>query len=275
MTGRGSASRLFIHLGMLGAALAFASWWSSHTILDTARTRRITETVLESADLRNFVAGHIASATAPAVGVRASAAATHGVYANHLAAVLGRPAIQLKLEQFVVDAHERLLGQRTQPAVLDQATVRTLVAAAFPSVRGADLAKVHAVTFDVPQSQALFKGREALAHRFWLYFLGAIALLTVGLVTTDDRRAAVKLIGKWLVGITVAHLIVLWLVPVVIVPAVTTNPWAHLVAAVARAVGAGVVTSLVVLALVGIVFLFVDHFIPERATPAGNSVSTP
>ncbi len=90
-------------------------------------------------------------------------------------------------------------------------------------------------------------------------------LLTVGLVTTDDRHAAVRLIGKWLIGITVAHLIALWIIPVVILPAVTTNPWAHLVAAVAHAVGAGIITSLVVLALVGVVFLFVDHFIPAAA----------
>ncbi len=145
------------------------------------------------------------------------------------------------------------------------------MAAALPSITLADLANVQAVTFDVPQSQALFKSRQALAHRFWLYFLGAVALLTVGLVATDDRHAAVKLIGKWLLGITVAHLVVLWIVPVMILPAVTTNPWAHLIAAVADAVGAGIVTSLVVLALVGIVFLFVDHFIPERAAPADSA----
>ena len=226
-------SKLFVHLGMLCAALAFASWWTSHTILDTARTRRVTEAVLGNADLRHFVASHVASVTAPAVGVPAGAVTTSGAYTNHLDAVLGRRAIQVKLEQFVVDADERLLGERSQPAVLDQKTVRTLVVAAFPTVRGADLAKVHAVTFNVPQSQALFKGREAFAHRFWLYFSAAVALLTVGIVTTDDRRATVKLVGKWLIGITVAHLIVLWIVPVVLVPAVTTNPWAHLVAAVA------------------------------------------
>ncbi len=270
MPGRGSVSKLFIHFGMLGAALAFASWWTSHTILDTTRTRRITEAVLESADVRHFVASHVASVTAPAVGVTARAATTNGAYTNHLDTVLGRRNIQLRLEQFVVDAHERLLGERTQPALLDRATVRTLVAAAFPSVGAAELAKVHAVTFDVPQSQTLFKSRQALAHRFWLYFLGAVVLLTVGLVTTDDRRATVRLIGKWLIGITVAHLIVLWIVPVMILPAVTTNPWAHLVAAVAHAVSAGIVTSLVVLALVGVAFLFVDRFIPARATPGGR-----
>jgi hypothetical protein len=53
-----------------------------------------------------------------------------------------------------------------------------------------------------------------------------------------------------------------------ILPAVTTNPWAHLVAAVAHAVGAGIVTGLVVLALVGIVFLLVDLFLPKHATTA-------
>jgi hypothetical protein len=268
VTGRGSVSKLCIHFGMLCAALAFASWWTSNTILDTARTRHVTEAVLQSTDLRHFVADHIATVTAPAVGVSTSGASTNGAYTNQLDAVLGRRDIQLKLEQFVVDAHERLLGERTQPASLDQATVRTLVAAALPSITLADLANVQAVTFDVPQSQALFKSRQALAHRYWLYFLGAVALLTVGLVATDDRHASVKLIGKWLLGIAVAHLVVLWIVPVMILPAVTTNPWAHLIAAVAHAVGAGIVTSLVVLALVGIVFLFVDRFIPERAPPA-------
>src|SRR6478752_685390 len=149
-------SKLFVHFGMLCAALAFASWWTSHTILDTTRTRRITEAVLQSADLRHFLADHIASVTAPAVGVTAGAATTNGAYTNHLDGVLAERDVQLKLEQFVVDAHARLLGERSQPAVLDQATVRTLVAAAFPSVHGADLAKVHAVAFDVPESQALF-----------------------------------------------------------------------------------------------------------------------
>jgi hypothetical protein len=268
VTGRRSLSKLLIHFGMLCAALAFASWWTSHTILDTTRTRRVTEAVLQSEDLRRFVANHIAAVTAPAVGATASTATTKGEYASRLDTVLARPAIQQKLEQFVVDAHKRLLGDQTQPAVLDQATVHTLVVAAFPSIRASDLAKIHAVKFDVPESQALVKSRQTLAHRFWLYALGAVILLTIGLVTTDDRHAAVKLIGKWLIGITVAHLIVLWIVPVMILPAVTTNPWAHLIAAVARAVGAGIVTSLIVLALVGVVFLFADIFIPKRKSPA-------
>lgn len=261
MPGRGTASRLCIHFGMLCAALAFASWWTSHTILDVSRTRRVTETVLSSKELRHYIAGRIGTATAPAVG----ATTAQGRYDSRLETVLSQRDMQLKLEQFVVDAHERLLGQRTQPAVLDQATVRTLVTAAFPAISAADLAKVHAVKFNVPQSELLLRGRQTLAHRFWLYALGAIALLAVGLVTTNDRKGSVKLIGKWLIGITLAHLVVLWFIPVVVVPNITSNPWAHLLAAIARALGAGIISGLVVLALVGVVFLFADLFIPSRA----------
>jgi len=264
MTGRGTAGRLCIHLGMLCAALAFASWWTSHTILDVSRTRRVTEAVLSSPDLRHYLAGHIATATAPAIGATAS----KGGDQARLEAVLARRDMQLKLEQFVVDAHERILGQRSEPAVLDQATVRTLVTAAFPAISATDLAKVHEVKFNVPQSELLFRGRETLAHRFWLYALGAIVLLTIGLVTTNDRRSSVKLIGKWLIGITVAHLVVLWLIPVVVIPNVTSNPWAHLVASIARALGAGVISGLVVLALVGVVFLCVDLFMPSHSKNA-------
>ena len=50
------------------ATLAFASWWTSHTILDTSRTRRVTTTVLESADLRHYLSREIAPAVASAVG---------------------------------------------------------------------------------------------------------------------------------------------------------------------------------------------------------------
>jgi hypothetical protein len=264
VVGRGSVSKLCIHFGMLCAALAFSSWWTSHTILDTARTRRVTEAVLQSPQVRQFVADHIAAATAPSLEVRDTT--TRDTYARHLDTVLARRDIQQKLEQFVVDAHQRLLGERSQAPVLDAATVRTLVGAAIPSASRANLNRLHAVTFDVPQSQALFRSRQALAHRFWLYFFGAVVLVTVGLVTTDDRRSGVKLIGKWLVGITIAHLLVLWILPVVILPAVTTNPWAHLVTAVARGVSAGIVTGLIALALIGVVFLFLDHFIPQRPT---------
>src|SRR5450755_2241053 len=118
----GGAGRLLIHFGMLLAALAFTSWWTTHTILDTARTRRATNAVLENADLRHFVASKIASVATPAIGANALSAATGTKHATspsaagqialetRLDTVLDRPDIRGKLEQFVADAHAQLIG---------------------------------------------------------------------------------------------------------------------------------------------------------------------
>src|SRR3954463_7824207 len=196
----GGVSQLVMHLGMVFATLAFASWWTSHTILDTARTRRVTNAVLENAEVRHFVAGKVAAITAPAVGIPTLSAATgtthtaspaasaQGALGSKLDAVLDRPDIRAKLESFVTDAHDNLIGATTKPAVLDQATVRTLVAAAVPTLSPAELAKVHAVRFSVPRVGALSNARKTLGHRFWLFFLGATLLLTFAIATARDRR---------------------------------------------------------------------------------------
>ena len=83
---RGGAGRLLIHFGMLLATLAFASWWTSHTILDTARTRRATDAVLENATVRHYVADRVASVAAPSVGAPALGAATGTPHAATTAA---------------------------------------------------------------------------------------------------------------------------------------------------------------------------------------------
>jgi hypothetical protein len=260
---------------MLLAALAFASWWTSHTILDTARTRRVTDAVIGSTEVRHYLAGAIAPAVTQAVGapnVNAATRATPGgappaaspadELTQRLGAVLDRPDIRVKLEQFVVDAHELLIGQTTRPAVLDQATVVTLVHAALPAMSLADLAKIPPVRISVPRFGALSTGRRAFQNRTWLYALGAVVLLALAIATTDDRHGAIKLIGKWLLGISAAHLLVLWILPVMVVPQLSNSPWVSLVASLARALNAGIVSGLVILVVAGVLCLLVDVFVP-------------
>jgi len=261
---RGGIGTTLIHFGMLLATLAFASWWTSHTILDTQRTRHVTTAVLENANLRHFVADKVASATAPTV--QNTGATNTPAFANQLDKVLDRHAIRTKLENFVVDAHDVLIGKTTKPAVLDQTTTRTLVRAALPTMSAADLARVHVVTFKVPRVGALSATRRAVTDRFWLYFFGAVALIALAIVTSRDRRTTLHTIGKWLIGISLADLVVLWIIPVVILPNVTNNPWAGLIAAVARALSGGLLVGLVVLAALGVVFLVVDRFFSPAET---------
>jgi hypothetical protein len=264
---------------MLCAALAFGSWWASHTVLDTGRTRRVTDAVLENATFRHYVAGRIGPVVAGAVGqphlqsataTRTSAAASEQTVLR-IDAVLDRADIRTKLEQFISDAHAHLIGLSTAPAVLDKQTVDTLARAAVPNLSPQELAKVPAITFNVPQLAALNAGRRSYHNHFWLFFLAAVVLVSLAIATSRDRRATVKLVGKWLIGISVGQLILLWVLPVVVVPHVTKSPWAGLVSAVARALDAGVITGLVLLAGVGVLFLFADHFIPAPGGTTGDA----
>ncbi len=267
---------MLVHFGMLLAALAFASWWTSNTVLDTARTRGVTHAVLEDADLRSYVAGRIAPVVAQAVppaSLRAATgkpttASTNAAVEGRLTTVLDRPDIRTHLEQFVVDLHRRLVGEGTGPAILDKSTIATLVAAAVPNLSAADRAKIPPVRVTVPRFGPIAAGRSALQHRMLLYALGAIVLLAAAIATSRDRRATVKLVGAWLVGISVAHLLVLWVIPVVIVPHLTSSPWAGLISGVARALSADLVTGLVVLAAAGVAFLLADRFVPAAGTSA-------
>jgi hypothetical protein len=55
---------------------------------------------------------------------------------------------------------------------------------------------------------------------------------------------------------------------VVVLPHLSTSPWAGLIASTARAYAGGVVGALVVLAATGIACLFADRFIPAAPESA-------
>ena len=265
---------LLVHFGMLLATLAFASWWTSHTILDSARTRRVANAVLENTNVRHYVSDTVASVTASSVGApaltRANAPATKTAIAQRLDAVLDQHDIRVKLEDFVTDAHDVLIGKATGPAVLDAHTTRLLVSAAMPQLTLADLSKVNAVRFSVPRYGALVTSRNTLAHRFVWYLLGALVLLTAAIALSQDRHGTMKLIGKWLIGISVAHLLILWFVPVIVLPHISHSPWIGLASAVAGALTAGIVVGLIVLAAAGIAFLLADRFVVPAPVRAGE-----
>ena len=95
----------------------------------------------------------------------------------------------------------------------------------------------------------------------------AALFLGGAIVLSRDKRQTLRTVGRWLIGISLVHLLVLWVVPVLIVPAVTSSPWASLIAAVAKALSAGVLAGLVLLFVAGVGILVVDRFVgnPNRA----------
>jgi len=274
----GSTAQLLTHLGMALAAMAFASWWTTHTVYDTTRTRRIAAIVLTSPELRSYVADKIAPVIVQALppGIDA-ASSTAPLNADQLATgisdALGRPEVQQGLVDFVGELHDRLIGIGSGPVVLDQHIVQELAGAADPNLTLADLAKIPAASIPIPQQAGLSAGSGAMRSRWPWYALGSAALLSAAIVVTSDRRATLQLIGRWLIGISVVQLLVLYVVPVWIVPRVTSNPWADLVASVIREWGATMITGLAVLAAGGAVCVVADHLVPSN--DEGQAVSAP
>ncbi|MBS1836849.1 MAG: hypothetical protein JST64_04035 [Actinobacteria bacterium] len=273
----GGTAQLLTHLGMALAALAFASWWTTHTVYDTTRTRRIAAIVLASPDLRSYVAEKIAPVVVQALPPGSPAATpaaplSSDQLATGISNALGRAEVQQGLVEFVGQLHDRLIGVGTGPVVLDQHIVQELAGAADPNLTSADLAKIPSASIPIPQQAGLAAGTSTMRSRWPWYALGAVGLLVAALVVTGDKRATLQLIGRWLIGISVVQLLVLYVVPVWIVPRVTSNPWADLVASVVREWGAPMVTGLALLAAAGVVFVVADHLVPshdgEHAPPA-------
>jgi hypothetical protein len=91
-----------------------------------------------------------------------------------------------------------------------------------------------------------------------------------------DRHGTIKLIGKWLLGISAAHLLVLWILPVMVVPQLSNSPRVSLVASLARALNAGIVSGLVVLVVAGVACLLVDLLVPatgDTSAPLASSAN--
>ena len=277
-----------LSLGMLVAGLAFTGWYWSRTVLDTERTERVAHAVLTDSTIRGFLAERIepvlaqrAPAAAAALTAQAGGAAptsagqTAGVDAtvvqSQLADVLADPAIQRDLADFVGDLHRVVIGERTGPVTLAQSDVNRLVVAAAPSTPPESLAAIPSISFDPPVTP-INKLRAAGAHWWWLIGLAGMAMVGAALALSQDRRSNVRTIGTWLIGLSLIQLLVLWLIPVHVVPAVTDNVWARTGSLIAEALNGGLVIGLFVILGIGIVCRFANLFMRDPTRPTTSPV---
>lgn len=295
---------MILRLGMILAALAFTSWWSSHTIFNPDRTAEVADAVLADAQFRGYLAGVMApvivaavpDATGLADAAEASGAAgtaditpqpgTSGTapgdaaLQQRIADALGSQVARTGVERFLVDAHRTLIGVPTDgsaaagPAgaddrsvTLDAATVDALVSAAIPGISAEQLAAIPPVNFEVPRAAAFLGPRRLLADRAWMFALGAATLVGIAFAVSTDRRGSVKTVGRWLVGISLTQLVVLYVLPVLVAPKVSDSPWVRLASNVARALGAGVISGLVVMVVAGVALVSIDLLFKPAGAP--------
>jgi len=147
--------------------------------------------------------------------------------------------------------------------VLSQADVTRIVTAAFPGVPADELAGLNGVSVTPPKVGALSSLRRLVHNKFGLLVALAAVSLAGAVALSRNRRRSLAMVGRWLIGISLAHLLVLWIIPVYLVPAVTSSPWASLIAAVARALSAGLLTGLIVLFVAGVGIVIADRLMRQ------------
>jgi hypothetical protein len=250
-----SVRRLFASL-LLGVGLAVASltlsgWWVQHTILDPSRTGDVVGSVLDEPEVRDAVAESLARAVATQAGV--PAAEVSALARTQLQALPDRAF----LGQFVEDAHARLVGEATGPVELDAAQLAPLL--------GDQLAQqVGPVTWSVPTYSPLETARDRLDGLVATGLVVAIGFVTAGFLLHPRRDHALRTVGGWALAACLWQLVIAWLIPVVVLPEVTDNPWVGIASGVARARMAPLVATLLVLAGAGVACLVASLALAPR-----------
>ncbi len=242
---------MLLTLGLLCASLALSAWWVQRTAFDTANTSTIAEAALQNPDLRADLARGIADRVATELGV------DHAIVQSAAEATLVQPDIANAFAGVLRDVHARLIGETTGPVIVPA----DLVARA---VGNAAAAQLPPVAIDIPTFDALDTARRGLHRAIPLLIYAAITLVVLGLVLHPYKPAALRILGGWFLGASIAELIVAYTLPVLVLPAVVDSPYADLVAEVDKATLGPLVGVLVMLAGAGVGCLVAGAWLDHR-----------
>jgi hypothetical protein len=260
---RGVLGSLLLSLGLLAGSLALSGWWLEHTIFDPSRSGDVAAVALGDDTLRADLARQIADRVSTSLHV------DHATVQAAADAALTRPAIANAFASVIRDAHARLIGAATGPVTVRPGLLATAIgdprAAALPPIR-----------LNVPTVTALDTTRRALDAAVPLLAMAGAALALVGLVIHSHPADALRVLGWWLIGASAVELVVAYVLPVLVVPAVTDNPYAALISEVAGAAIAPLVGVLVMLAGAGIGSLVTAAWMDrERPAQAASAYPAP
>lgn len=217
---RGMAGLLFF-VAAVCLALAAGGWWLQRVAFDTASSGDVADVVLRDADIRNQIATVAADATAATLGVPASDVRAQ---VDQLAQTTAGSEL---MRQIVVDSHARLIGVRAEPV---QITGQQLV----ELTRNEAVAGVPPVILPVQEVAVLSTIRTTLD---WAVPIAAIAggvALVLGLIAHPRKADAVFGIGMFCILAAFAAVLLGYVVPVFLLPALNDTTWSSVIPAVAE-----------------------------------------
>lgn len=217
---RGLAGLLFF-VAAVCLALAAGGWYLQRVAFDTQRSGELARVVLEDDAIRTQIATTAAQATAATLGVPVEQvqATVDGYARTSEGAAL--------MSQIVTDAHAKLIGERDAPVQISAAQLVQLT-------RNESVAGVPPIELPVEEVGVLDTARRALDWAVPIAaIVGGVALL-LGLIAHPRKADAVFGIGMFCIIAGVVAMLLGYVVPVHVIPALTDNVWAPAIPAIAE-----------------------------------------
>jgi hypothetical protein len=190
---RRAAASILVTLGLLSAGVAWWAYAARHTVLDSARSERIAQTMIEQPVIQDAVAEGLGNALVQAL-----------------------PPGTLKAT--VLASHQRLVGNYDGPVTLDVSPIavagRDALVAARPDL-ARSLPQAPTLSVDLPTQHLPKLGwlPEKTRELFGLAFMLAITLLGLGMLTSSDRPKVLSRAGRWALRAGVFWALFGWALP--------------------------------------------------------------
>ncbi len=212
---RASASVL-VTLGLIAAAVAWWAYAARYTVLDSQRSARIADVLVEQPVIRDAVAEGLGAALQRSLPP-GTPVSPEEVNAAALRA-LDDPRAQDALRSTILDSHRRLLGEYDGPVAVDVSPIaaagrdalivaRPDLAAALPE---APPLSVRLPTQNLPKMGWLPERTKELSG---LALFLAIAFLGLGLAAASDRPRALQRAGRWALRAGIGWAVFGWALP--------------------------------------------------------------
>ena len=197
---RRATSSFLIVIGLFAASVAWWAFAARFTVLDSERSARIADTLVEQPVLRDAVAEGLASALQQALPPGTPIEPEMLDAVAHQA--LDDPRATAALRSALLASHQRLIGEYDGPVSFDVSPIaaagRDALIAARPELAGAlpdePTLAVELPTQNLPKLGWLPERTRELAG---LAFLFAVTFLGLGIVAASDRPGVLSRAGRW------------------------------------------------------------------------------
>jgi hypothetical protein len=254
---RGLAGLLFFVAAIL-LALAAGGWWLQRVAFEPSSSRAVAREVFQDPEVRS----QLAAVVAPA------AASTLGIPENELVLIVDRNAANQQAAEFladiVADAHARVVGAGG-PVQISGAQMVDIV-------RDQQVASLPAVTLPVEEVGILNTIRTGLRWFVPIAALIGLAAAVLGVLTHPERAEAVFGIGVFCILAAVLAMVLGYVVPTFLLPALSDNIWIEVIPAVANNELRTVAGLSCALAVVGVVLIIGSASVRRRKTSWSSPV---